>query len=49
VRPVIHDWHRYNSTLHLLHEVSLKHPEINILPSHCGASLSSYQPSWALQ
>jgi glyoxylase-like metal-dependent hydrolase (beta-lactamase superfamily II) len=49
VRPVIHDWHRYKSTLSLLHEVSVKHPEITILPSHCDTSLSSYQPSWSRQ
>lgn len=49
VRPVIHDWRRYKSTLHLLHEVSQKHPEITILPSHCDASLASYQSSWARQ
>jgi glyoxylase-like metal-dependent hydrolase (beta-lactamase superfamily II) len=49
VRPVIHDWNRYKSTLKLLHDLTTKHPEVTVLPSHCDTSLSSYQPSWNRQ
>jgi glyoxylase-like metal-dependent hydrolase (beta-lactamase superfamily II) len=48
-RPIIHNWQVYRSTLGVLHRASLSHPEISILPSHCEASLSGYQPSWAEQ
>jgi len=48
-RAITHDWHVYRSTFSALHEVSAAHPQVVILPSHCDASLTSYQPDWRAQ
>ena len=49
VRPLIHDWAGYGRILGQLHELTLRHPELVILPSHCETSLANYQTDWGAQ
>jgi len=49
VRPILDDWRAYRGTLDRLHRLSVAHPELVILPSHCSTSLGAYQYSWGLQ
>jgi glyoxylase-like metal-dependent hydrolase (beta-lactamase superfamily II) len=48
-RPMTHDWAAYRATLGELHRLSVGHPELVILPSHCENSLSAYQADWTFQ
>ncbi|WP_115046916.1 MBL fold metallo-hydrolase [Xanthomonas arboricola] len=45
-RLLMHDWHAFRRTVQQLHALSLAHPELAILPSHCQPSLDRYQPEW---
>jgi glyoxylase-like metal-dependent hydrolase (beta-lactamase superfamily II) len=48
-RPLMHDWGQYRRTLQVLHELATRHEELVLLPSHCEASLCSYDATWSRQ
>lgn len=41
-RLVMHEWREYRHTIERLHRLSIAHPELLILPSHCQQSLADY-------
>ena len=42
-RLPMHDWRRYVDTLQRLQEVSLRAPDLAIVPSHCTTSIATYR------
>lgn len=41
-RPLFADWNAYRRTLEGLHRLALRQPGLEIVPSHCAATLSSF-------
>ncbi len=44
-RPLMHDWHAYRATLAGLLAVAQRQPDLLIVPSHCGATLTGFAPA----
>ena len=43
-RPLFADWGAYRATLTGLHGLALRQPELEIVPSHCAATLAAFRP-----